>query len=166
MNWNSILTVLFAFIGGGAVTLIVDLIRQCRRSITVRALFLTEIRLNTEMAEGTLASYDDYQFSTHFTWTSFYDANSIELTAFNSKTADEIINFYGFIGMLRRRDEENKEIDRLHREGKHDAADRFQENLGKLKKEIRQEMTKLGGQIINEVDSSKRRSKSKGKNGN
>jgi hypothetical protein len=145
--WDTILAIVAALIGGGLVTLIFDSIKGARKANKVRRLIKYEIKMNLDVLESD--TIRQYPWMGHKTWTSFYDSNSIEVTSFTSEEiAEKILKFYSHIETLRMRDLEDREVDRLNKEKKYDAAETFRIGLGKSKQGIRNTLIELAHSIL------------------
>lgn len=146
-NWDLVWTVIAAFIGGGIVTLVVDMIRASKRAKTIRRLIKFEIGMNLEVLES--QTIKTYPWMTHKTWTSFFDSNSIEITAFRSSDiAEKVLKFYAHMETLRMRDTDDRDVERLQVQGKFDAADRMRHDIGESKAGVRATLIELGKGVL------------------
>jgi len=146
--WDPILTIMAALIGGGLVTLIFDLIRSSRKTKKVRRLIKYEIQMNLDVLDSETAK--NHPWMSHKTWTSFYEANSIEITTFTSdEIAKKILLFYSHLETLRMHDSEDQEVERLQKEEKFDAADMYRNTLSNTKKGVRDILINLAHEILN-----------------
>jgi hypothetical protein len=145
--WDTVFLILAALIGGGIVTLIFDLIRSSRRAMKIRRLFKADIKMNLDLMESETIQKNPWM--THKIWSGFYDANSIDVISFKGQnTAAKIIRFYAILETLRLRQEEDKEVEILNKEGKYDAAEMVRKGIGATKHALRADMIPLAKEII------------------
>jgi hypothetical protein len=142
---NNILTLIFAFIGGGVVTLFYELIKDKVSGFRKRQLFLSEIVLNLKamrsFPEGTEWMKGDV-------FTTFYDTNSESLLEFKSGIAAQIIVFYGFLKLYANDESTRHTINLLEEKGFHEAAEEYRKMIARNNTEERERIIKAGRQIL------------------
>ncbi|MBI3586192.1 MAG: hypothetical protein HY088_03575 [Ignavibacteriales bacterium] len=144
---EKIFPVLAALIGGGLVTLIVDLIRNFKKDRKIRHLIKFEIKMNLDIIKSDYIK--QFPWISHKIISSFYDANSIEvISSFDNKIAERVLEFYIYLELLRVRHAENEDVYILNKEGKYDAAKMLETGIGKAKQEIRDKLITMGEEIV------------------
>jgi len=144
---NIFLTFSAALVGGGIVNFMIGIWRERRRAAKVKRSVLFEVQLNLNAIQT--KEIQESPSISHFTWTSFYNSNPIEIiSSIDDALAEKIIDFYSHIEMLQRRDSEDIEIQRYESKKDFKSAQLFRNAQALSKQSIRDTLVKLGKEIL------------------
>jgi pyruvate carboxylase len=162
-QWVNLATVLSALFGGGVITWIFDIIRTSKKNKVLRNLLAFEITRNIDIMDTD--HMREHAWIPQKMWSTFYDANPTAIMAFKDKNkAKKIVQFYQEMENLRMLDEQTwnelRSIEEQNRffevqdKGTHISrkTELDREGTGRPKAKIREEMIKLGREIIQDRD--------------
>ena len=137
--------IIFAFVGGGVVTLTYEVAKTLINNYRIRQLFLLEILFNIKAVSNVPAEYEWVRGNT---FNSFYKTNSASLVVFKAEVASVIISFYGLIDLFHPDENEIQNIRWLDGKGYPDESKKRKDVLSAENKAKRERIRAAGVMIL------------------